>query len=297
VVFENRDILIRYLLGDLPEEELERLAEEYFVHDDAWQALSAVENDLIDDYVRGRLSQAVRQKFERHFMRFPERQERVEFARILMNPAIREQITGDATPHLASEEFRDRPTSTRHWSRSRAAGFIWAAVALSLLSIIGALTIQNRRLSNEVKIQHAQAERLAREQQETANRKTQADAGSPLHTTPIISLVLSPGVLRNNGSNAPMLHLGADPSVELVLDLDQDSYAEYAAIIKTADGKLISHIRGLISQPTQSGGRVVSLNVPSQLLRKNDYVVTLLGRQTSSQAKVVDSYVFSVLRP
>jgi hypothetical protein len=39
------------------------------------------------------------------------------------------------------------------------------------------------------------------------------------------------------------------------------------------------------------------LNVPSQLLRKNDYVVTLLGRQTSSQAKVVDSYVFSVLRP
>jgi hypothetical protein len=297
VVFENRDTLIRYLLGDLPEEELERLAEEYFVHDDAWQALSAVENDLIDDYVRGRLSQAVRQKFEGHFMRFPERQERVEFARILMNAAIREQIADEAEPRLPSEGFRGRSTSTSHWSQTRAARFIWAAATLSLLSIVAILAVQNGRLRNEAKIQRAQAERLAKELEQASNRKTPEDVGLPLHTTPIISLVLSPGTLRNNGSNEPVLHLDADPSAELVLDLDQDSYVEYAATIKTADGKLISRMRGLKSQPTQSGGRAVYLNVPSQLLRKNDYVVTLLGRRTGSQAKVVDSYVFSVLRP
>jgi hypothetical protein len=301
VVFEKRDVLIRYLLGDLPEEELERLAEDYFVHDDDWQALSAVENDLIDDYVRGRLSPVVRQKFEQHFMRFPERQERVEFARILMNAAIREQIAGVGTPHFASEEFRGGPTSTRHWTQFRIAGFILAAVALSLLSIIAALAVQNERLRNEVKNQHAQAEllqRLVREQEEASNRKVQADVPVPLHAVPVISLVLSPGVLRNNGSNGPILHLDTGPSsVELVLDLDQDLYAEYTAIIKTAEGSLIRRIRGLKSQPIQSGGRVVSLDVQSQLLPTNDYVVTLLGRQVGSQAKVVNSYVFSVLRP
>ena len=50
----NKDIMIRYLLGDLPEEDLERLAEEYFGKDEAWQALGAVESD--DHEALGRIT-------------------------------------------------------------------------------------------------------------------------------------------------------------------------------------------------------------------------------------------------
>ena len=32
---------------DFPEEDLERLAEEYFIHDETWEALDAIESDLI----------------------------------------------------------------------------------------------------------------------------------------------------------------------------------------------------------------------------------------------------------
>ncbi len=52
----NDQVLIRYLLGSLSEEEAERL-DELGIADDAfaWR-LRAVENDLVDGYVRGELS-------------------------------------------------------------------------------------------------------------------------------------------------------------------------------------------------------------------------------------------------
>src|SRR5437764_949238 len=71
VELANKDILVRYLLGDLPEQEMERLAEEYFADDEAWEALNAVESDLIDAYVRAELSQELQQKFTAHFMNSP----------------------------------------------------------------------------------------------------------------------------------------------------------------------------------------------------------------------------------
>ena len=41
-------MLEKYLLGDLPEPERERLEKEYFTNDDAWELLAAIENELID---------------------------------------------------------------------------------------------------------------------------------------------------------------------------------------------------------------------------------------------------------
>ena len=49
-------LLTRYLLGALPDEEVERLDELCIVDEELATRLQALENDLVDAYVRGEVS-------------------------------------------------------------------------------------------------------------------------------------------------------------------------------------------------------------------------------------------------
>src|SRR5262249_59293859 len=61
-----------------------------------------VESDLIDEYVRGGLSDSERLRFERRFLASAERQRKVEFARALAN-VIPKATAEDATrPAISS---------------------------------------------------------------------------------------------------------------------------------------------------------------------------------------------------
>lgn len=73
--------LTRYLLGELPEAERERLEDAFLGDEGLFQLLSEAENDLLDDYVGGRLSAPVRERFERHYLHLPGSRERLHTAR------------------------------------------------------------------------------------------------------------------------------------------------------------------------------------------------------------------------
>ena len=77
---DNEKIIIAYLLGELPEEELQRFERRYLKDDDLFQELNEIEDELIDDYVSGALSAERRAAFEKHFLRSSERKQKVEFA-------------------------------------------------------------------------------------------------------------------------------------------------------------------------------------------------------------------------
>src|SRR4051812_7338736 len=91
----DESLLVRYLLGNLTEEEQVRVEDQAFAEPDYLRAIEAAEADLIDYYVRGELAQADRQAFERRFLTSPQRRGKVEFARALA------RVTAEATP-LAS---------------------------------------------------------------------------------------------------------------------------------------------------------------------------------------------------
>jgi CHAT domain-containing protein len=79
----DQELLIRYLLGELPEGERQQLEERYFADDGLYDELRATERDLIDKYVQGELSRHEREKFERYFLSAPGRRNRLKFAAIL----------------------------------------------------------------------------------------------------------------------------------------------------------------------------------------------------------------------
>src|SRR5574338_279096 len=78
----NQEKLIsQYLLGELPEEQQVEIEDRAFADKDYLACITAVENDLIDEYVRGELSGDDRQRFESRFLASSERRKRVEFAK------------------------------------------------------------------------------------------------------------------------------------------------------------------------------------------------------------------------
>jgi hypothetical protein len=109
--------LRRYLLGQLGEEDTERLDRRLLADGDAFAELEAAQDDLIEDYLDGTLDAEERAAFEAHFLASPLHQRSLECARM-----IRERMLRDAGPAR-----RNRPGTVGTW--------LGAIAALLLIAI------------------------------------------------------------------------------------------------------------------------------------------------------------------
>lgn len=294
---ETHDLLVRYLLGDLSTSERERLEEEYFVHEDTWEALAAIENDLIDAYVKGKLPERERQQFENYYLRSPRRQRRLEFARSLMDAGLRKEL---ATPVDSPVSLIPQPDEPRRPARfSLNAVVRWQLLAsAAILVIVSFLFWQNYRL--RIQVRQLQSEQRQASSSVLGIPGQQAGTASPAdnRSMPVIPLALSPGILRDSGSSNALaaIRRGASPSVVLmILNLERDPYSQYDVILQTAEGQIIERTNGIRSKPASNGGRSITLAVPSDLLAKGDYIVRIVA-STRNHVAVVDSYAFSIIQ-
>jgi hypothetical protein len=76
-------VIRRYLLGLLPEPEVEAVEEAYFGQAEVFDRVRGAEDDLIDDYVAGRLERSEAAAFEARYLSSPPLRQRVEAARAL----------------------------------------------------------------------------------------------------------------------------------------------------------------------------------------------------------------------
>ena len=139
-------LLIRYLLGLLPEEETERLDEMSIFGDDFACRLRDVENDLVDAYAGGELSGEILARFQSSYLASAEGREKVRFAETLLATEGRAATApaGNAAaailpcanprngPHQRSRLFA-LPRLTLNWGFAGAACLMIAAGGYLLL--------------------------------------------------------------------------------------------------------------------------------------------------------------------
>lgn len=77
--------LSRYLLGTLRDPDLERIEALVFADPDLFDRLRAVESDLIDAYVLGTMGPADRRRLEQRLLQSAEGQQKLAFARALLD--------------------------------------------------------------------------------------------------------------------------------------------------------------------------------------------------------------------
>src|SRR4030095_11859850 len=79
----KEELAVRYLLGDLTDDEQVEVEDRAFADHQYMERMLAVEDDLIDNYLRGSLSERERSQFEKRFLASDHRRQKIEFARAL----------------------------------------------------------------------------------------------------------------------------------------------------------------------------------------------------------------------
>ena len=145
----------RYLLGLCSQAERERIEAEYFENEAAFQAMLAAEDDLIDAYARGELTDEERQRFETHFLTSVRGRERVQFAHAFAR-AISSAAPVETKPHATWLNIFE---SLRRWPLRVAT----AAVVIVLIGAISWIFVERRRMGNEAHDSRAERETVTKQ--------------------------------------------------------------------------------------------------------------------------------------
>jgi hypothetical protein len=306
---EQDERIARYLLGDLPETEQVAIEREYFADQEKFEEVWAAENDLVDRYVRGRLSRGERELFERNYLQSPRHRERVATARKLLEVADRQAAEGGVAPRVVA------PAPSRLMETLNALlrpQFLAPAAAfLLLLSFLSWLALERSRLNEE--IGNAQArlsdqqrrereilDQLTVERDQNDQLKSRLDrlleslSQKPSLTPPsILSFLLKPGgPKRNGGEPHQQITIPRETDiVKLQMKIEKGDSRSFQAAIRAVGGPQVwSSQRSL---KPQSG--VITVNVPAHKLPVNDYFLTLSAATPTGETEEI-KYAFRVLR-
>ena len=304
----NDEVLLRrYFLGDLPQEERVRLEDRHLVDVELFEELLAAENDLIDAYVRGELTEAQRQQFEMEYLKSPGRRERVDFARALSQVPVSAKETVSARKHSVWRNLQAALSV-----QQRIPQWVLATAIVVIVLSESWLLVLNNKLRDS--LQQASAAQAGLRMEGDALRQQIAKfEGNPkgqVHENqqgaevaklepPVgleMTLALTPGIARGFGAAPKTLVLLPTTSwIRLQLMLERDEDTTYEAVLLTAEGREVSRGRDLRTH-SMGGSTVVALRIPAQSISAGDYIVRLTGRTADGGQEDVASYVFRVLR-
>lgn len=319
---DNETLIAQYLLGELPEEQQVEIEDRAFSDKEYLASITAVENDLIDEYVRGELSATERQGFEARFLASAERRKRVEFAK-----ALRTVVSESAVPEKKVVQ------DARRWSwreslyaflngLNPAARLAFVAAAIVLVAGAGWLFVETQRLRRQVNQLQAEnqsgrdlqqaleaerkrnAELNARLDQEKQQREQTdeslrqltetSEATNPAPRPVIAALTLLPGLSRG-GDQKPSLDLSNDARlVRLQIGIDpEEQYKTFAVELRTLAGRQVWNRENLAAR-TRRGTRAVGLTVPATVLKSGEYELRLRGLTEGGGTEDVGFYYFNV---
>jgi hypothetical protein len=299
----DRALLRRYLLGDLRpptgsdtaaslQTEIE---ERLFTEAEMVDRLSVIEDDLVDDYVRGELNQGDRELFEKNFLVSPRRREKVAFAKELAK-------------RVASPAHVSRP-----WWANWLGGLLrpvpiprFALVACAFVLGVAVYTAWLRNshwfspspsdspTKYAVRLPKDGYPTDSKSEQQVARVPEQSEQQRAPARNATLSFFLSPGLLRASGGKRLQIPQG---QFDILLQLELEStagFSRFRAALQNVEGVELWS-RGDL-EPTGMGARsLLRLTVPSQIFRSGDYVIAVTGTTPSGTVEEVADYVFSVV--
>lgn len=313
---EHHKSIRRYLLGDLSTEELEQVEQLVMSDDNAYEELLFAEDDLIDEYVAGRLSEEDRTKFKQKFLAVPELRQSVGFASALKKHALKTE------PQVVVEE-RVSPAPTlferlRGFFMQPAFAGSFAAILVAALALNLWLFRQNSQLKTKVEQLEAQTTTNAKELQEQLavarqrNEQLSADLlrqqqllaeelgrqeqqkppTRETNGTGVLALTLSSGFVRDSGEWTKFSLSPDKKEVSFGLDVAEGNFRTYQANLETIEGQSKLLRKNLRIRRAN----LVTFNVPANLLTPGDYRIVLSGVNSSGASTEVSSYYFRVLK-
>ena len=283
----DEQLVIRYLLGYVPEAEAERLDELSVADEEFANRLAAVENDLVDAYVRGELAAQVRDRFQSHYLSSSRRREKLIFAEALLAIPV-----PNAVPESIQAPAR----------RSRKFDFSPVLAAAACLALVGACVFlyQNAQLRNELvrsRQKTAVLERTEREVRSQIEKQAQTATTNPAADEGRVSglaIVLAPQLRGSAGLPAIAIHPGSH-QIDFQLELEPGVFAEYRARLRLPAPSQIIWQSGALKAASRGEIRFVALKVPAEVLKPRNYILELSGITARGSSELFGSYSFTVV--
>jgi hypothetical protein len=307
--------MAQYLLGELSEEENERIERQYLADPDFFDELLAVEDDLLDEYARGELQGRQREQFERR-LATPRQRERLRDAQILM------ARLGVAQLPASQDTKRQKRTSWFSFFNQQHKLAVSLPLAFAMLVLlVGAGWLVLRTVRLEEQVERMRTEQLAAEQREQGLReqlvgeqKVKEDLLHQLQqnnegagpngqkeTTPpekrieprMATFTLASALMRGGEASSFVLPREVE-IVQLEVQVADASYKSYRAEVQTADGEPVYQQSGLAAQRVRNG-KAINIRIPSRLLRGRDYLVKVSGVAAQGRLEDAGLYSFRIL--
>jgi len=320
------DRMMRYLLGYLSATEEEAFEEEFFADGETFARLLAVENDLVDSYVKGELTGNDRVQFATKLLGTPEGRQKLENAQ-----ALRQHIDNAKTPAREAA-----PAKTPFWQslrdffRPQTPVFQYALMGALLLSTLGLLWFVSqtsnlqRRLevaeNNESRVLQLQRDlEAARTREDELHRNLSEQAGQNeelseqlrSETQRIEEMELELANLKQRPPSilfavvAAGINRGGEPTkitvppnievlkLQLPLPPDKHDYSTYSAEVNEAGGGRILSQKNLKPEPSRNGKSLV-LRVSPRILKEKTYLVSIKGQTVDGRVENIESYQFNI---
>ena len=325
----SEKLIAQYLLGELPEEQQIEIEDRAFSEPEFMASITAVENDLIDDYVREEMPATARRQFEARFLNSDSRRKRIEFARALTLLLAEPRVTERDTRTVSGRRASWGDALAEFFQRLNPAGRIGLATAALLVIVGGAWLItqtltlrsqlnrlqaqqnaqqtdrqsleqqveserrRNEELAaqlNQEKQQRAQSDESLRRLSETVNQRTEAPRSI------IATLTLLPGISRG-ATTQPKLILPPNASVaRLQIGIEpEEDYKGFGVELRTAGGRPV-WMRDSLTARSSRGGRSIRLTLPASALLPGEYELKLKGVPEVGPPEDVGFYYFQVMK-
>src|SRR5882672_367412 len=313
---QSENLIRRYLLGELAEADRAALEQELLIDRGKFDQVWAIENELVDSYVRSEMSRADRKRFEAHYLASPLHRERVAIAESFL--ADIDQAVGETAVEVREKEpvVPWRRRFPLH-SPLSVFGVVLVMALLLTFSMIWSY-IERVRLAGQIaNVQkEAQAERafLRQRERELASRNQEyekeiADVSQRNEqlraeleqlrrrqqaTAPtVLSFLLTPASVRGEKSlPLPTIPLSTGKA-RLLMELEDSDYANYQVILQTVEGREI--LRRRTGKVRFGKDRAfATLPVKAGELSKGDHILILFGQTADGKREEIDRYFFRV---
>jgi len=279
-----------FLLGKTPEENRDQLEQRLLTDPDFSEWVSAIEEELIEDYTAGLLSRNERHRFEDRFLVTEERRRRVRFSAALAQVKVPVAAARRSYPwlQLAAAAVLALSLGATSW------------MAYSTRQTLDELEIAENRIADLEQAQRTLVEdyrqRLAEAEDKASVALKAAEASAPRYGSgplPMVVATLFPGALRDPGTDVPSLRLSGALLAEFRLELAEDSDPNYSASVHDASGTELFRASGLRTE-TLRDHILVSLQVPAQRIPPGDYSIRLWG-MANGELTELDRYYVRIL--
>jgi Flp pilus assembly protein TadG len=296
---------VDYLLGNLAEPDQAELERRLLEDGQSFEQLSIAEDELIEEYLQGELSETERERFEGGYLASPALRERLDFARALKaNLLLRE----------SAQKLRDRAGRSFPGGRGTAlrVSLAFALVLVVAGSFISFQYVQTRReldrgvaekadllrreteLRKQVADLKARAESLMQEADPARNPASKPKPISDHSESVVAAFALTATLVRDSGVTQTLNLSREVTEVALTLSTREGLPGPFRATLRTVTGSTVWRTRDSSPLLAEKPPGSVTVRIPASRLPNNDYILTLSRVGPGGRAQDAADYYFRV---